>query len=128
MKSLDSFLNPKRKPNLKIKLSSAFVDEKGNTIEWELKQLTAKEGLDIDGDNYKEIMTAYIAESLVYPDLHDAELLKGLSEREGHKILSAKEALLALTTDPELAALIDAYNKFNDLTTDFNKKVDEAKN
>nr|WP_319488474.1 hypothetical protein [uncultured Caproiciproducens sp.] len=128
MKSLDSFLNPKRKPNLKIPLSPAFVDERGNIIEWELKQLTSKEGLDIDGDNYKDIMTACIAESLIYPDMHDAELLKGLSEREGHKILSAKEALLALTTDPEMAALIEAYNKYNELTTDFNKKVGEAKN
>jgi len=128
MKSLSSFLNPKRKPNLKIKLSPDFVDEKGEVIEWELKQLTSKEGLNLDGENYKEIMTSYIAESLVYPDLHDAELLKGLSEREGRVVLSAKDALLALTNDNELAKLIEAYNHYNELTTDFNEKVEEAKN
>lgn len=128
MKSLNSFLNPKRKPNLKIKLSPDFVDEDGSVIEWELKQLSSKEGLNVDGENYKEIMTSYIAESLVYPDLHDAELLKGLSEREGRTILSAKDALLALTNDNELAALIDAYNKYNELTIDFSEKVEEAKN
>ena len=128
MKSLSSFLNPKRKPNLKIKLSPDFVDEKGEVIEWELKQLTSKEGLNLDGENYKEIMTSYIAESLVYPDLHDAELLKGLSEREGRVVLSAKDALLALTNDNELAKLIEAYNHYNELTTDFNAKVEEAKN
>lgn len=128
MKSLTSFLNPKRKPNLKIKLSPDFVDEKGEIIEWEMKQLTAKEGLNLDGEGYKEIMTSYVAESLVFPDLHDAELLKGLSEREGKTILSAKEALLALTNDNELAKLIEAYNHYNELTTDFNEKVEEAKN
>jgi len=128
MKSLSSFLNPKRKPNLKIKLSPDFVDEKGEIIEWELKQLSSKEGLNVDGEGYKEIMTSYIAESLVYPDLHNAELLKGLSEREGRTILSTKDALLALTNDNELAALIEAYNHYNELTTDFNAKVEEAKN
>lgn len=128
MKSLDSFLNPKRKPNLKIALSPAFADEKGNPIEWELKQLSAREGLNIEGNGYKEIMTAYVAESLVYPNLHDAELLKGLSEREGRKILNAKDALIALLNDNELATLIEAYTKFNDLTTDFGELVKEAKN
>lgn len=128
MKSLNSFLNPKRKPNLKIKLSPDFIDEDGNVIEWELRQLTSKEGLDIDGENYKEVMTSYIAESLVYPYLHDKELLDRLSEREGHTIRSAKDALIALVNDNELAALIDAYNKFNELTTDFSEKVEEAKN
>lgn len=128
MKSLNSFLNPKRKPNLKIKLSSAFVDEKGNPVEWEMRQLSAKEGIDIDGENYKDIMCSYVAESLVFPDLHDAELLAGLSEREGNKVLSAKEALLLIVNDSELATLIAAYTKYNDLTSDFNELVDEAKN
>jgi hypothetical protein len=128
MKSLNSFLNPKRKPNLKIALSPAFTDEKGKPIEWEIKQLSAKEGIDIDGENYKEMMVAYVAESLVYPNLHDAELLAGLSEREGRTILSAKEALLVLVNDSELSKLIDEYSKYNNLTLDFEKLVDEAKN
>lgn len=128
MKSLDSFLNPKRKPNLKIPLSPAFVDEKGIPIEWEMKQLTAKEGLNIEGENYKEIMTAYVAESLVFPNLHDKSLLDGLTEREGHKVLSAKDALLCIVNDNEIAKLIEEYTRFNELTTDFNKLVDEAKN
>lgn len=128
MKSLNSFLNPKRKPNLKIKLSKAFVDEKGEPLEWEMKQLSAKEGLAIDGENYKEIMCGYVAEALVFPNLHDAELLAGLSKREGHTILSAKDALISIVTDSELAELITAYTKYNDLTTDFNELVDEAKN
>ena len=128
MKDLQSFLKPKRKPNLKLVVSPAFVDENGKPIEWEMKQLSAQEGLDVDGEGYKEIMCNYVAESLVFPDLHDTELLKGLSEREGHNILKAKDALIALVNDSELAKLIEAYNKFNELTNDFEKLVDEAKN
>lgn len=128
MKDLQSFLKPKRKPNLKIVVSPAFVDETGKPIEWEMRQLSSREGVDIGGEVYREIMCNYVAESLVFPNLHDNELLKGLSEREGHKILKAKDALLALVNDSELAVLIEAYIKYNELTMDFNALVDEAKN
>lgn len=131
MKNLASFLKPKRKPNLKFKLSDAFVDEKGNVIEWEMRQLSAEEGmkLSVSGESdYRKIMTQYVAESLVFPDLHDKELLDGLSEREGRKIFDPVEALKLLTTDAELAELIDRYVKHNSLITNFNREVEEAKN
>ena len=43
MKSLNRFLNPVRKPNKKFVLSSAFVEEDGTPIEWEMRALSAKE-------------------------------------------------------------------------------------
>ncbi len=132
MKSLTAFLNPKRKPNLKFILSDAFQDEKGNPILWEMRQLTAAEGMEMQKElqskEYMDIMLAYVANSLVYPDLRDAELLKGLSQREGRSILSPTEALRVMVTDAELAKLVDEYTRFNDLTGDFSKKAEEAKN
>ena len=132
MKSLNSFLNPRRKPNHKFVLSDAFIDEKGNPIEWEMRQIAASESSElqkqITDSSYFNTMTAYAAESLVYPNMHDAELLKGLSEKTGRKILKAPDALVAMLTDSELAAVIEQYVKYNKLTEGISEKVDEAKN
>lgn len=131
MKSLNSFLNPKRKENLKFVLSDAFVED-GNPIEWEMRQLSAAEGIELQnqlqGKSYMDIMTTYIAYALVYPNLKDKDLLDGLSKREGRTILKAVDALKALTTDAELASLISKYSDHNNLTMNFNDKVKEAKN
>lgn len=132
MKSLNSFLHPKRKENMKFILSDAFLDENGKPIEWELRQLSAKEGIELqkkmEGRDYMAVMTAYVANALVYPDLRDKELLDALSEQEGRPVLSPMEALPLLTTDAELATLIQKYSAHNDLTTSFADKVEEAKN
>ena len=133
MKSLDAFLHPKRKPNLKIALSTAFQDEEGKPLEWELRQLAAKEGLEMKEQlegvpDYMQIMTEYVAESLVFPDLHDKELLDALSEREKRPVLKASDALVALVSDAELAELVQQYTKHNDLVQNFGDAVNDAKN
>lgn len=132
MKSLDSFLNPKRKENLRFVLSDAFQGEDGEPLEWEMRQLSAKEGLElkcqISGGDYMEIMTAYVAHALVYPDMHDAELQDALSKREGKPIVRPADALVALVSDAELAELVRRYSEHNELTAKFRDKVDEAKN
>lgn len=132
MKSLTGFLNPKRKENLKFVLSDAFVDEDGKPLEWEMRQLSAKEGLElknqIENADYMGIMTAYVAEALVYPDMHDKELLEALSERENKTILKASDALIAMTSDAELAELVKLYSQHNELTRSFSEKKEEAKN
>lgn len=132
MKSLINFLNPKRKENLKFVLSDDFSDEDGKPLEWEMRQLSAREGLDlknqIENADYMGIMTAYVAEALVYPDLHDKELLDALSEREKRPILKASDALIALVSDAELAELVSRYSKHNELTRSFEEKKEEAKN
>jgi len=125
MKSLNSFLNPKRKPNLKFKLP-AFAEE------FEMRLLSADEDLQIgkemQGQSAVELITRYVAESLVTPDLHSKELLDALSEREGKKIIDAAEALKCLVNGAELSALIGVYNEYANVTVDFDKKVDEIKN
>lgn len=132
MKSLNSFLKPKRKDHLKFILSDAFIDETGKPIEWEMRQLTAKEGLalqnQISEQNYTKIMTVYASEAMVYPNLHDRELLDGLSEQAGRPILKASDALVQMLTDSELAEVINQYTKYNDLTGGIMDKVEEAKN
>ena len=130
MKNLASFLTPKRKPNLKFRLSRAFVDENGEPIEWEMRQLSAAESAEITGTgemNYQKAMIKCVSESLVYPDMHDRDLLDGLSKREGRKILDAAEALALLVSDAEMGTLISKYNSLYD-ETDVGQKITEVKN
>lgn len=132
MESLQSFLHPKRKENKKFILSDAFLDEKGNPIQWEMRQLSASEGMELqpqfEGKNYTEIMVVYLVNSLVYPNFKDRELLDALSKREGRPVLSAAEALKLTTTDAELAKLIAVYTDYNSLTTNFEAEVNKVKN
>jgi len=126
MKSLSSFLNPKRKPNLKFKLP-AFEEE------FEMRLLSAAEDLEISkqvtgSENGVDILTRYIAESLVVPDLHSKGLLEALSEREGRMIFDAVDALKCIVNGSELSALIGVYNDYANVTADFGDKVQEIKN
>jgi len=127
MKSLNSFLNPKRKPNLKFKLE-AFEEE------FEMRLLSAQEDTEISkqiaggGETGVDIMTRYVAESLVVPDLHSKELLDALSEREGRKVLDVADALKCLVNGAELSKLITIYNDFANVTVDFGKEVNDIKN
>lgn len=132
MKSLNSFLNPVRKENLKFILSDSFLDDKGNPIEWEMKQLTALEGIEIQKElnstDYMEIMTGYVANALVYPCMRDKELLSEISKKECRNILDPVEALKTMLLDNELAKLISLYSDYNNVSTAFSKGVEEAKN
>ena len=127
MKSLQSFLNPTRKPNLKFKLP-AFEEE------FEMRLLSAKEDLEVgnqarsNGETETEAFIRCIAESLVTPDLHNKELLDALSEREGRKIFDPVEALKCIVTGAELSALMKIFTDYANVTVDFGKKVDEIKN
>ncbi len=132
MQSLNSFLNPRRKENLKFILSSAFVDDNGKEIEWEMRQLSASEGIELQkqvtSNDYSEVMANYVANSLVYPNLKDKQLLEGLSKKEGRPVLKAVDALKLMVTDSELASLISKYIDYNDLTDSFEEKVEDVKN
>ncbi len=132
MKSLQSFLHPKRKENLRFALSDAFVGEDGKPIEWEMRQLSAAEGMELtralDGKNYMDVMTAYVAKSLVYPNLHDKELLEALGKREGRPVFKAADALVCMLSDAELGNLINRYTQLNELTTGISELISEAKN
>lgn len=127
MKSLDSFLNPKRKPNLRFKLG-AFEEE------FEMKLLSADEDTEIsniikmNNESGTDISARYVAESLVVPDLHSKELLEALSEKTGKKILDPLTALKQIVNGAELATLIGIYYDYANVTVDFGKKVEEIKN
>lgn len=132
MKTFNGFLHPKRKENLKFVLSDAFVDEDGTPLEWEMRQLSAKEGMELTKNltstETSEIWAHYVANALVVPNLRDAEFLEDLSKREGRKILDPLDALYCLVTDGELAKLMELYNEHNSVYSGFQKAVQEAKN
>ncbi len=131
MKNLDAFLNPKRKENLKFILSAAFQDENGQPVEWELRELSAREMLEVqgfyEGRGMQETSLALAAESLVSPNIHDAELLAALSKREGRTILEPVEALKAMLSGSELSLLLYRYFEQQN-PGGFGEMVGEAKN
>ena len=115
----NSLLAPKRKENLKFVLSNAFLDDAGNPLEWELRELTAAEGAELARENASNIrtLTTLIARALVRPDLRNAEFLAALSKQRGRTFLDAAEALTAIVTDSELAKLILLYELHNTVET-----------
>lgn len=127
-KSLMQFLHPNRKPNVTFKLDS-FGD-----AEFEMRALNAEEmgqmSAEVQTKGLKGLEALYptIALSLVSPNLSSAELLDALSEKEGRRILSPTDALKTMFTAGEIGALLNIYNEHSDVTIDFGKKVDEAKN
>ncbi len=124
----NSLLTPKRKENLKFVLSNAFLDDSGNPLEWELRQLTAAEGAELARENANSLrtLTTMVARSLVRPDLHNAEFLRALSQQRGRTFLDAAEALTALVTDSELAKLILLYELHNTVETQAQKPEEAA--
>ncbi|HWP51797.1 MAG TPA: hypothetical protein VN626_08890 [Clostridia bacterium] len=131
MKNLNAFLNPRRKENLKFILSDAFCDDNSQPIEWELRELSAQEMLEIqrlcEGRGMQETSLALAAESLVTPNIHDAELLAGLSKREGRTILNPVEALRVMLSGSELSMLLYRYFQQQSVGN-FEQMVSEAKN
>ena len=39
METLKNFLHPRRKENIQFVLSDSFVDEQGNPLEWDIRQI-----------------------------------------------------------------------------------------
>ncbi len=131
MNNLNAFLNPRRKENLKFILSDAFCDDSGQPIEWELRELSAQEMLETqrlcEGRGMQETSLTLAAESLVAPNIHDAELLAGLSKREGRTILNPVEALKVMLSGSELSMLLYRYFQQQSVGN-FEQMVGEAKN
>lgn len=132
MKSLHRFLNPVRKENTKFVLSSAFVEDDGTPIEWEMRALGAYETQAINRENMdketSDIVAMQVAESLVYPNLKDAELVKAFADANGGKILAPHEILLKMLTAAEYNKLVGVFNTQNEVTMNFTALVEEAKN
>lgn len=133
MKNLKSFLYPKKKENLKFVLSEAFTDENGTPIEWEMRELTAEEGIEVrqqigSGGDAVQILAAFVAEALVYPNLHDKELLDELSQIKGRPVFSARDALFAVVPSNRLMGkLCSIYKQYNELDVDISGLIEQLK-
>lgn len=132
MDTLKNFLNPIRKENIKFVLSDAFIDDEGNPLEWEMRQLSGREGIDLSREtadlNGVETMAYYVAAALVTPNLKSKEIVDAFAERYNGKIMQPHEILMELVTDGELGELMNIYGQQNRVTKDFRTLVDEAKN
>lgn len=132
MNTLKNFLHPVRKPNTKFVLSDAFVNDEGKPLEWEMRQIGAKEGVELaretEGMAAVESMLHYVAASLVVPNLKSQEIVNAFAEERNGKIMSPAEILSELVTDGELGKLIDIYSQHNRTTLNFAELVEEAKN
>lgn len=126
-KTLESFLHPHRKPNVRFRLP-AFDEE------FEMRQLTAKEGIQTALFSEQRNIPAglavipNVAEALVKPNLHNKELQDALSQKVGKKIMEPYDAALALFTDSELATLVNEYNKLTVTPVEYSKEIEAAKN
>lgn len=131
MDKLEAFLRPGKKKNIRFVLSEEFCGEDGEAAVWEMKILSARELCEIrrryEARSDEDLTLALVAKSLVIPDMSDARLLEGLSEREGRTILDPTDALRTMLTAPQLYALVERYFKFQRVEN-FRELADEAKN
>src|SRR5699024_6677036 len=109
-----------------------FVDADGKPLEGEMRQVSADEAEEIakqtEGLTNTQGMAYYIAQSLVVPNLKDAEPVKAMAEEQNGKIMKPHEILRALVTDGEFSKLIRIWNEHNQATVKFGDLVEEAKN
>ena len=132
MNDFERFLNPERKPNIRFVLSEEFIGEDGKPLIWEMRQLSAAEGLEIErlnadrGDT--EVLIALAASSLVVPDLKDQKLLETLSEKAKTTVLSPAQAVKAMLTMAELFKLMKIYHSFSGLGESADELIAKAKN
>lgn len=122
--------------------TKSLCDEKGEPLQWEFRHITSKESDNIRESCMTEVPVAgksnmyrprlntskyigkLIAESVVVPDLYDAEL------QDSYGVKTPEELLYAMVDDPgEYNDLIAFVQKFQGFEGDaFQDKVDEAKN
>ena len=132
MNELERFLNPARGENLRFVLSEAFTGEDGRPLVWEMRQLSAAEGLELErqyaAKGETELLLAMTAASLVTPNLRDERLLSALSKKSGGAVLSPAQALKAMLTMPELIRLVKIYYRCGGLDETADSLIEKAKN
>ena len=139
-RTFDAFLktNKIEKQNEFIPVSQAFQDEDGNTILWEVRQLTNEEmkyikktcvkqnrdkrgNVSVETDSDK-MMCLMAAMSTVYPDLRNAEL------QNSYGVYGEVALLEAMLSAGELLVYEQEVNRINGFDVSFDDKVEEAKN
>ena len=140
VKSFDAFLKTNKiaKPNEFIPVSESFKDEDGNTMLWEVRQLTNDEmkfikkkcvkqvkdkrgGVTVETDSDK-MVGLMAATSTVFPDLKNADL------QNSYGVYGEVELLEAMLSAGELLAYEQEVNRINGFDVSFDDKVEEAKN
>lgn len=140
MADLRAFLaqNALKVENQKYVASKRFVDEKGKPIEWEIKSISAdedkalrnnatkrvpvkgKRGVTVPETDFNDYQTALMCASIVYPDLHNAEL------QNSYGVMTAEELLSAMLIPGELIELSAKIQEINGY--DVEVAIEEAKN
>lgn len=143
MSSLSRFLkqNKKSRTNGKYAPTKSMTDENGNPLEWEFKhisskeneklrdectldvQITGKPGLFRQKFNTRAYLVKMIAESVVEPDLYNAQL------QDSYGVKTPTELVYAMVDSPgeyqDLCAWVQQFQGFNETLED---KANEAKN
>lgn len=128
------------KENAKYPATKSLCDENGKPLDWEIRHITSKEIEDIrekctidvpvpgkpnmyraklKSDVYIRKM---VAASIVYPDLHDAEL------QDSYGVKTPEDLLMEMVDDAgEYNEFVAFINEFQGLTS-MENKVNDAKN
>ena len=142
MSNFSAFMreNKIKRENVKFVASKSFVDEHGNPIEWEIKQISNKEDESLKRMCTKNIKvqgrgnvtrpeldtTLYMgklaAACTVYPDLKNAEL------QNSYNVMGDDELLKEMLSTGEYAEYCVKVTEVNGFDVDINDKIDEAKN
>lgn len=142
MGNLSAFLaqNALQVENIKHVVSKRFVDEKGNSIPWEIQCITSsedealrkactkkvqvpgKKGQFTQETDYNLYLGKLAAKCTVFPNLNDAELQNSYG-------VMGDDALLKLMLKPgEYADYLTKIQEINGFDVTFEEAVDEAKN
>lgn len=142
MNNLSAFLsqNAIKVENIKYIASKRFLDEEGNPIAWELKNITSLEDEAIRKSCIKKIpisgkrgqftqefdANGYIAKLIsacvIYPNLKDAEL------QNSYGVMGEVELLNRMLIPGELNNLAAKVQEINGLNDTMDELVEEAKN
>ncbi len=133
--------NKAEKKNEMYAVTKSLCDEKGIPLEWEFRHITSKENeilrekctleVPVTGKpnvfrskfRSGEYVKKMIAESVVMPDLMNAEL------QDSYGVKTPEDLLLEMVDDPgEYNDLAEFVQKFQGFDVSFEDKVKEAKN
>lgn len=129
--------NVEKLDNKKVVISKRFKDAKGKPIEWEIKAITCEENEELQrramvqkknaqGQLVREMdqikyTALLLAESVVYPDLHNAKLQDSYGVKTPEALL---KKMLYPREESLLATEVMEFSQLDDLA----ERVDEAKN
>ena len=141
MSNMKHFLkaNKKVKENAFYPASENFLDDKGKPVMWEIKPLSARDNERIKDEcttiietkgykplpkiDMKAMQAKQIVASVVFPDLHNAELQNSYGVKESEELVFA-----LLDEAGDYQNLVQFIMKYNRLNVSLDEKIEEAKN